>query len=99
MAEIRKKDGKFLADGREVDFSTLKQVQKLDDAELDQVGGGIKIFVKDHWYGPDYLVCGSCGSKSVQIGNSNKCSQQIEVEVNYRTICTYHILSLTGGSY
>ncbi|CSS30368.1 Uncharacterised protein [Shigella sonnei] len=42
---------------------------------------------------------GSCGSKSVQIGNSNKCSQQIEVEVNYRTICTYHILSLTGGSY
>ena len=24
---------------------------------------------------------------------------EIEVEVNYRTICTYHILSLTGGSY
>ncbi|OYE18664.1 hypothetical protein CI676_11460, partial [Escherichia coli] len=38
-------------------------------------------------------------NKAVQIGNSNKCSQQIEVEVNYRTICTYHILSLTGGSY
>ena len=31
MAEIRKEEGKFLADGREVDFSTLKQVQKLDD--------------------------------------------------------------------
>ena len=64
MAEIRTEEGKFLVDGREVDFSTLKQVQKLDDAELDQVGGGIKIFVKDHWYGPDYLVCGGCGSKS-----------------------------------
>lgn len=67
MAEIRKEEGKLLVDGREVDFSTLKQVQKLDDDELVQACGGIKIYTKSHWYGPDYAVCNSCGSANFTI--------------------------------
>ena len=31
MAEIRKKDGKFLADGREVEFEKVSNVRKLED--------------------------------------------------------------------
>lgn len=64
MAEIRKKDGKFLADGREVEFEKVSNVRKLEDDELEQVDGGIKIYTKSHWYGNEYLVCGGCGSKS-----------------------------------
>lgn len=45
------------------------------------------------------IYSGSCGSKSVQIGNSNKCFQQIEVEVNYWMICIYYILLFIGGLY
>jgi hypothetical protein len=36
--------------------------------------------------------------KCIQIGDCNKSSQQIEIEVQYRTICIHHIFSLTGGS-
>lgn len=61
MAEIRKENGKWMADGKELDFSG---VRKLSDDALGNVDGGIKIYTKSLWYGPDYLVCGSCGSKS-----------------------------------
>jgi hypothetical protein len=36
-----------------------------------------------------------CG-KGVQISDRNKRSQQIEIEIQYRTICVNHISSLTG---
>ena len=61
MAEIRKENGKWMADGKEL---KLSGVQKLSDDELENVDGGIKIYTKSHWYGNEYLVCGSCGSKS-----------------------------------
>ncbi|GAB7446808.1 hypothetical protein EKTHUN627_22890 [Enterobacter kobei] len=41
---------------------------------------------------------GSSCCKSVEIGDRNKRSQQIEVEIHYRTICIYHIYSLSGCS-
>ena len=53
MAEIRKENGKQMADGKELDFSS---VQKLSDDALENVDGGIKIHTKSHWYGPDSLV-------------------------------------------
>ena len=40
---------------------------------------------------------GGSGGKGAQIGNSNKGSQQIEVEIQYRTISIYHINPLTGA--
>ncbi|MBS5644767.1 MAG: hypothetical protein KHW46_03315 [Clostridiales bacterium] len=61
MAEIRKENGKWMADGKELDFSG---VQKLSDDELENVDGGIRIYTKSHWYGNEYLVCGNCKSKS-----------------------------------
>ena len=61
MAEIRKENGKQMADGKELDFSS---VQKLSDDALENVDGGIKIHTKSHWYRSDSLVCGGCGSKS-----------------------------------
>lgn len=61
MAEIRKENGKWMADGKELDFSG---VWKLSDDELENVDGGIKIYTKSHWYGNEYLVCGGCHSKS-----------------------------------
>lgn len=41
----------------------------------------------------------AAAAAGVQIGNGHERSQQIEIEVNYRTICIYHNFSLTGGSY
>ncbi len=39
-----------------------------------------------------FLICDTL----LSFHNKNAATK---VEVNYRTICTYHILSLTGGSY
>ncbi|MNZ68844.1 hypothetical protein D3C78_871200 [compost metagenome] len=40
----------------------------------------------------------SSGCKCIEISDRNKGSQQIEVEIHYRTICIYHIYSLTSCS-
>lgn len=61
MAEIRKENGKWMADGKEL---KLSGVQKLSDDELENVDGGIRIYTKSHWYGNEYLVCGNYKSKS-----------------------------------
>ncbi len=61
MAEIRKENGKWMADGKEL---KLSGVQKLSDDELENVDGGIRIYTKSHWYGNEYLVCGNCGAKA-----------------------------------
>ena len=61
MAKIRKENGRIFADGQPVEMGKFR---KLTDDELNAVDGGIKIYTKSHWYGPYYLVCGGCGSKS-----------------------------------
>jgi hypothetical protein len=48
----------------------------------------------DSRLGTTHRSRGCC--KGIQISDRNKRSQQIEIEIQYRTICVNHISSLTG---
>ena len=41
---------------------------------------------------------GSGRREGAQIGDGDEGPQQIEIEIQYRTICIYHISSLTGAN-
>lgn len=39
----------------------------LTEEELAQVDGGVKLSVKEHWYGDDFLVCMRCGKHDFDV--------------------------------
>lgn len=49
-----------------VKISTL-QGTPLTEEELQQVDGGVKLSVTEHWYGDSFLVCVKCGKHDFDV--------------------------------